>query len=144
MAPVNQNNTQVGPLPIIGTASLVGKENLLVKMTNASGTLNCVVPADIDDRVFGVVDDGKGAGEASSIVPLEPGRNLRVKLKGTCNPGDALVLADPSTPADAGKLRTVPAAADTYYILAFAEEVGVDGQKVKVRPAPREAVVVTA
>ena len=43
-------------------------------------------------------------------------------------------MADPSAPADAGEARAVPAANGTYLVVGIAEEVGVDGQHVRVRP----------
>jgi hypothetical protein len=57
-------------------------------------------------------------------------------LKGTCNPGDALVLAAIAG-SDAGKVRVDPGTTGTYYSPGIAEEAGVDGQHVKVRPLPR-------
>jgi len=59
---------------------------------------------------------------------------VRVALKGTCNPGDVLVLADVATAADKGKVRALPAVAGTYRGLGIAEQAGVDGQLVLVRP----------
>ena len=47
-----------------------------------------------------------------------------------------MVLADVATAADKGKVRVLPAAAGTYRGLGIAEQVGVDGQLVLVRPAP--------
>ena len=67
--------------------------------------------------------------------PSEAGRTIRVTLKGACNPGDVLVLADVTTAADKGKVRALPATAGTYRGLGIAEEIGVDGQLVLVRPA---------
>ena len=60
---------------------------------------------------------------------------MRVPLKGTCNPGDTLVLADVGTAADTGKVRALPATPGTYRGLAIAEEAGVDGQSVLAHPA---------
>ena len=65
-------------------------------------------------------------------------------LKGTCNPGDVLVLADVATAADKGKVRTLPTAAGTYRGLGIAEQVGVDGQLVLVRPALIGNITVSA
>ena len=67
-----------------------------------------------------------------------------ITLKGTCNPGDVLVLADVATAADKGKVRTLPAAAGTYRVLGIAEQAGVDGQSVLARPAMVGNVTVTA
>ena len=69
------------------------------------------------------------------LLPLNAAQNVRVLLKGTCNPGDTLVLADVGTAADKGKVRTLPGSAGTYRGLLIAEEAGVDGQLVLARPA---------
>ena len=82
-----------------------------------------------------VVIDGAEAGKNASLRPLNAERNVRVPLKGTCNPGDVLVLADVATAADKGKVRTLPTAAGTYRGLLIAEEAGIDGQLVLARPA---------
>ena len=77
-----------------------------------------------------------------AVRPIEAGRNGRLRLKGTCNPGDALVLADVATAADKGKVRALPTAAGTYRGLALAEEAGVEGQLVLARPAMLGAITV--
>jgi hypothetical protein len=76
------------------------------------------------------------------VRPIEAGRNIRVRLEGTCNPGDLLVLADVETAADKGKVRVLPEDAGTYRGLAIAEEAGVDEQLVLCRPAMVGAIVV--
>ena len=78
-----------------------------------------------------------------AVRVMEPGRNVRLTLKGTCNPGDVLVLADTGTAADKGKVRALPASAGTYRGLAIAEEKGADGQLVLCRPAMIGNVVVS-
>ena len=78
-------------------------------------------------------DDGVG-GDPVAVRPLHADRNVRITLKGTCNPGDVLVLADLATAADKGKVRVLPVVAGTYRGLGIAEQVGVDGQAVLVRP----------
>jgi hypothetical protein len=78
---------------------------------------------------------GEGAADAAlaSVTPIVPERNTRLKLKGTCNPGDQLVLAAIAG-SDAGMVRLIPTAGGTYRVIAIAEEAGVDGQLVLCRP----------
>jgi hypothetical protein len=92
------------------------------------------LPAANGDYALYLLLDGAGDGGHVSARALEAGRNVRLTLKGTCNPGDMLVLADVGTAADKGKVRALPAVAGTYRGLALAEEKGVDGQFVRVRP----------
>lgn len=137
-----QNNTRIGMLPIIALASLVGKEGFLVELVNDSGVTKAQVPNAVGDAALYVVEKGTAAGEFSDLIPLEPGRNLRAVAKSAGVGGAVLVLADPATPADAGKVRTLPAAAGTYFSPGIAEESFVDGQNVRFRPFPRLVVVV--
>lgn len=136
-----QNNTRRGMLPFIGVASLVGLEGYLVELVNASGVAKVQVPDAIGDTAFFIVEKGAAAGAYSDVIPLETGTNQRAVAKGTGNPGAVLVLADPSTAADKGKLRTLPATAGTYFSPGFAEEAFVDGQTVRFRAFPRFIVV---
>ncbi len=132
---MSQSDTRVGDLRVTAGAALTGLEGYLVKMTHDAGVPEVVLPADNDDYAFYVVIGGAADGGSADVRPLEAGRNVRLKLKGACNPGDVLVLADVGTAADRGKARALPAAAGTYRGLAIAEEKGVDGQFVLARPA---------
>lgn len=136
-----QNNTKIGLLAIAGIASLVGKEGFLVEIVNNSGQPGLQVPDAVTDLALYIVEKGAAAGEKSDVIPLEPGRNMRAVAKSTGNPGAVLVLADPSTAADKGKVRTIPATPGTYFSPGIAEEAFVDGQNVKFRPMPRLVVV---
>lgn len=60
----------------------------------------------------------------ASLVPIEPGRQVRVALAGTCNAGDGLA-------ANADSKAAV--AAGTSTVVLIAEEDGVDGQDVLAR-----------
>ena len=132
---MSQSDTQVGEVVVLAGQSLVGKEGFLAYMTHDAGVREVKLPASKDDLAVYLVVDGAADGENASVKPLEAGRNSRLVLKGTCNPGDVLVLADPATAADAGMVRALPAAAGTYRGIAIAEEKGVDGQFVLARPA---------
>lgn len=130
----SQSNTQSGNVVFVAGEDLTGKEGYLAEIRNASGVANINLPDAITDLALYVIDDGSESGGNVSVAPFEPSRNRRVRLKGTCVPGDQLVLADPTTAADKGKLRKIPAATGTYRVLAIAEESGVDGQLVLTRP----------
>lgn len=120
-----QTNTRSGALTL-KSENLTGKEGLLAKMTENGVAL----PAALTDDVPYVVVDG---GETESgVKPMCVNDQVRIFLKGTCKAGDKLVLAAIAT--DAGKVAAIPAAAGTYNVVGIAEEDGVDGQAVLVRP----------
>ena len=130
-----QTDTRSGLIRVLAGAELSAKLGYLVKMTHDTGVPEVVLPSAIADLAVYLVDDGNVDAGLVSVEPLTGERNVRIKLKGTCNPGDVLTLADPSTAADAGKVRALPTAAGTYRGIAIAEEKGVDGQLVLCRPA---------
>jgi len=132
---MSQTNTRVGDIRVAAGEDLTGKEGFLVKLTHDSSVPEVLLPAANGDYALYVVIDGAADTENASLRPIEGGRNVRVKLDGTCNPGDVLVLADVATAADKGKLRALPEDAGTYRGLAIAEEAGVDEQLVLCRPA---------
>ena len=140
---MSQSNTRVGDVPVVAGEDLTGTEGLLAVVSNDSGTPVAGLPASNDALALYVVIEGTAAGGNSTLRPLDPGRNVRVRLEGVCDPGDVLVLADTATPADKGKVRALPSAAGTYRGLALAEEAGVDGQLVLARPAMLGGIVVT-
>jgi hypothetical protein len=102
-------------------------------MTHDTGVPEVKLPAAITDITPYLIGDSAADTELAEVVPLEDGRNVRLKLKGTCNPGDQLVLAAIAG-SDAGMVRLIPTAAGTYRVIAIAEEAGVDGQLVLCRP----------
>ena len=139
---MSQSDVRVGSFRVLAGEDLTGKEGFLVKLAHDTGVPEVKLPAAIADyALYVVINDGADA-EPVDVMPLEAGVNVRVPLKGTCNPGDVLVLADTGTAADKGKLRALPAAGGTYRGLAVAEEKGADGQLVLCRPAMIGNVVV--
>ena len=130
-----QTNTRQGDFPVRAGEDLTGKEDYLVKLTHDTGVPEVKLPEANADYALYVVTEGAADTKNVSVRPIEAGRNVRIKLKGTCNPGDLLVLADVATAADKGKVRVLPVSAGTYRGLAIAEEAGVDGQTVLCRPA---------
>ncbi len=139
---MSQSNTRVGDLTLPASENLTDKEDLLVMLTHTNGAPQVKLPAAITDAALYLLVDGAAAGKNVAVRPLDQNRNMRIRLKGTCNPGDTLVLAAIAE-GDAGKVRALPAAAGTYRALLTAEETGVDGQLVKCRPNPLGLITVT-
>jgi hypothetical protein len=125
---MTQSNTRAGSFPVLAGEDLTGKAGYLVKMTHDTGVPEVKLPAAITDITPYVVGEGE--------------RNTRMKLKGTCNPGDQLVLAAIAG-SDAGMVRLIPTAGGTYRVIAIAEEAGVDGQLVLCRPCAVGNVLVS-
>jgi len=132
---MSQSDTRAGDIPVLAGEDLTGKNGRLVVLTHDGGCPEVKLPtANADLAVYLLVDENVDA-ELVGVRPLESGRTVRAVLKGTCNPGDVMVLADTGTAADKGKVRALPATAGTYRGLGIAEEKGVDGQSVLFRPA---------
>jgi hypothetical protein len=112
---------------------LTGKEGYLAKMNDAWGPVVELVKF-AGDRPLYVVVEGAAVSKLASVRPLDPARNVRMVLSGTCNPGNTLV-AMVEAGANNGKVQALPAGAGTYLGLAVAEEAGVDGQLVLARPS---------
>ena len=140
---MSQTNTRSGDLPVTAGEDLTGKEDRLVKVANDSGQLVAKLPEANSDLALFVLIEGAEADKTAALRPLSADRNVRLPLKGTCNPGDTLVLADVATAADKGKVRALPGTAGTYRGLLIAEEAGVEGQLVLARPAPIGNVTVS-
>ena len=139
---MSQSNTRVGDIRVLAGEDLTDKEGYLVKLTHDAGVPEVKLPAAITDYALYLVQDENTDAGLVSIVPLEPIRNVRLKLKGTCNPGDVLGLAAIAG-SDAGRVRALPTAGGTYRGLAIAEEAGVDGQLVLARPSMIGNITVT-
>ena len=140
---MSQSNTRAGDIRVLAGEGLSGLEGRLVKLTHDGGVAEVTLPAANGDYALYVLVEGGADAALVSVRPVQADRNVRVALKGTCNPGDALVLADTATAGDRGKVRALPSAAGTYRVLGIAEEAGVDGQLVLVRPAMLGNVAVT-
>ena len=140
---MSQSNTRVGDFRVLAGEDLTGMEDRLVVLTHDTGVAEVKLPAANTDYALYLVIEGGEDTKLVSVRPVQADRNVRVVLKGTCNPGDLMVLADVGTAADKGKVRVLPAGAGTYRGLGIAEQVGVDGQLVLVRPAMVGDVVVS-
>jgi hypothetical protein len=111
-------------------------------MTHDGGVPEVKLPDDVADKARYVVIEEAVDGSLCSVAPLHGDRNVRLKLKGTCNPGDVIVPAAIDGTAD-GKVQALPATPDVYFGIGIAEEVGVEGQLVLVRPTGMGLVTVT-
>lgn len=139
---MSQSNTQAGQIVLNSSEDLQGKEGLLAVIINTSNVAELALPSDVSDLALFVITDGGDKDKNTAALPLSPDRNVRLKLNGTCVPGDVLVLADIDGTHD-GMVKVLPAVGGTYRGLAIAEQVGADGQLVKARPALIGYITVT-
>lgn len=133
MYPTQSNTHAGGAIAKVAGEDLTDLDGRLVKL-DADGEV--ILPTAITDITpFLLVEDG-ASGDNVTVLPFTGEKNHRVRLNGTCNAGDTLVLADTAVAGDKGKLRALPAAPGTYRGIAIAEEDGVDEQLVLCRPYP--------
>ncbi|HMO51244.1 MAG TPA: hypothetical protein PKA21_08970 [Kiritimatiellia bacterium] len=130
-----------GPLP--SDADWQGK---LVRLTIYSGAppvpvAPCSTPAQFPHFV---ILDGRSTDTLVSVIPLSPDQPVRVRLVGTCVSGQEVCVATGSAPDanTAGNAQALPTSAGTYAVFGVAEEPGVDGQLVLVRPMNPRLVTV--
>lgn len=126
----SQTNTKSGVFVDKAAENLTGKEGRLVALSASGVSLNASASV---AQPYLLVDGGT-AGDAVAVLPLCQELPVRIPLVGACAKGDTLVVADPATAANKGAVRVLPTAAGTYGIVGLAEESGVDGQTVLVRP----------
>ena len=139
---MSQSNTRVGDIRVKAGVDLTGKEGYLAKMNDAWGPVVELVKF-TGDRPLYVVVEGAAVSKLASVRPLDPARNVRLVLSGTCNPGNTLVVMVEAG-ANNGKVQALPAVAGTYLGVAVAEEAGVDGQFVLARPSLIGNITVSA
>ena len=137
---MSQSNTQSGP--VLFNASEDIDAGLLVKLINTSNVTEAALPDANDDEVPFVAAYAASEDENVTLVPLSPASNVRLRLNGTCVPGDKLVLATPDGTED-GKVIKLPTAAGTYRLVAIAEQVGANEQLVLARPVGQRLITVT-
>jgi hypothetical protein len=133
----SQSNTIPGPTQVKAGADLTGLEGRLIVLGNSAGVLVANLPASLLDIPTHVLVDGGAAGTKVTVLPLVGSEQARVRINGTANPGDQLVLEDPVAAAgvNAGKVRAIPGAAGAYVRVGISEEIAVDEQLVLLRPA---------
>lgn len=131
---MNQNDTRKpGPFQVLAGEDLTGMEGRRVKMSHSNGIPEMLLPNDVADIADYILLEGGEDASYVTVEALSPDKAVRVRLKGTCNGGDELALGAVDG-TDDGKVRTLPATADIYYVSMRAEEKGVDGQLVLARP----------
>ena len=130
-----------GPLKTLPSGNLTNKEGRLVKLANSSGALVAALPAAAADECSHLIMEAENGSEVVDIQALSDFSDIPLWLVGGCSPGAQLVNADPATAANAGAVRALPATAGTYQRVGFALETGVDGQLVRVCPAPKSVTV---
>jgi len=91
---MSQSNTRVGDFRVLAGEDLAGKEARLVKLTHDTGVAEVKLPEANSDHVPYVLIEGAADAKLVSVRPMPGDRNVRITLKGTCNPGDVMVLAD--------------------------------------------------
>jgi hypothetical protein len=122
----DQHDTQSGNKPFLAQGAIA--RSALIKLVNAAGKPAVAQVSAIGDIPAFYSAEAAANGDYVDATPLTPERNHRLPLVGACNPA-AILVSD-----GAGKVQALPAAAGTYVRIGLAEEAGVDGQLVLVRP----------
>ena len=119
-----QGDCKCGALAFVAGENLSAATGLLVKLSSAG---KAVKPGAASDITPYVVAFGAFEGYLCGVVPLSSAANCRVVLKGACQAGSLLVSVGDGR-VEAGTLSgsAVP--------VGIAEETGVEGQRVLLRP----------
>ena len=133
---MSQSNTQQGQIVLPAHSSLKGKEGLICQIgrNNTTGAATFRIATDhLKVYPLFVITDGGETGKPTAALPIATDRSIRVTLAGTCEAGD--IIATAPVGSDGGKVRKMPTSgSQTFAIVGIAEEDGVDGQLVKIRP----------
>lgn len=121
-----QGDCRCGALAFVAGENLSAATGLLVKLSAAG---KAVKPGAVSDITPYVVACGAFEGYLCGVVPLSSAANCRVALKGTCQAGSLLVSAGD------GRVEVFAQGSEAFAI-GTAEESGVDGQRVLLRPIP--------
>ena len=127
-----QSNTKRGPLVVAAGDDLTGKEGYLVKLGNNAGVVSAYLPTAVTDIANYVVAEGAAPGSPVTLLPLEPGQQVRVVSgASTFVPGDKVV----GYAASAAGLASEYTGSGAAFIVGIAEEVGdTVGQYLLIRP----------
>ena len=136
----SQSNTKAGRIVRAAGETLTGMEGRLVKLANSSGTPVVKLPDDVADETLFVLVEGGASGEDVVIEPLEPGKQFRAYIDGTCVAGDSITLAAIDATKD-GKVVKLPTDADTYFRVGVAEQSAADGSLALIRFCPKPVIV---
>lgn len=135
-----QSGCKSGPQIAIAGETLTGMEGRLVKKSNSSGSPVVILPNDVADDVLFVLVEGGASGDPVTIEPLVPGKQFRAVVDGALVTGDNVTLAAIDGTKD-GKVRALPATADTYNRVAIAEQSAATGSLALLMYCPRQIVV---
>jgi hypothetical protein len=124
MLNMNQTGCRMGGVAFAAGEDLSLKAGYLVKL-NAGKDL--VLPTTDQDFAPYVVVHGADQGYLCGAVPVSSAMNIRVKLVGTCDAGELLVANGD------GRVKAY-SSGSTARAVGTAEETGLDGQLVLVRP----------
>jgi hypothetical protein len=131
---MSQSNTQIGTIVLPAGSDMTGKEGLLVGITEAYGEARFAFQNNENTQYpLFVIVDGDAQGKSTAALPLSPDRNVRVILEGACSPGKVLVTSAVNGP-HLGKVKQLPTTPGTYHAVGIAEEAGIDGQLIRMRP----------
>lgn len=119
-----QGDCKCGALAFVAGENLSAATGMLVKL---SSTGKAVKPGAVSDVAPYVVACGAFEGYLCGVVPLTSAANCRIVLKGACQAGSLLVSAGDGR-VEAGSLSGSAAP------VGVAEESGVEGQRVLLRP----------
>jgi len=138
----DQSNTKQGGITAVLADDVASTfRSHLVLMSDNSGVAEVELPSNNHDVCLYLLDETGSAGDVVNVTPLEPGKQIRIRAEGAIDAGEVVALADATTPADAGMVRALPAAADDYFSPGIAEGAAADGQLVLVRYFPRVITV---
>ena len=119
-----QGDCKCGALAFVAGENLSAATGLLVKLNSAG---RAVKPGAVSDIAPYVVACGAFEGYLCGVVPLTSAANCRLVLKGACQAGALLVSAGD------GRVETGTLSGSAVPV-GVAEEAGVDGQRVLLRP----------
>lgn len=136
----SQSNILSGSRKFNSGEALTDMEGRLVKLVDGGSIPELLLPEAVSDICLFVVGDGNGLDEESEVIPLEVGKEIRIRTNGVVAAGAVLVL-DAIAGANIGKVVTIPAVAGIYFSPGIAAEDAVDEQLIKVNPLPRIIVV---
>ena len=119
-----QGDCKCGALAFVAGEDLSAATGLLVKLSPAG---KVVKPAAVSDIAPYVVACGAFEGYLCGVSPMSSVANCRVVLKGACQPGSLLVSVGDGR-VEAGTLS------GSAGPVGVAEETGVEGQRVLLRP----------
>lgn len=131
-----QSNTGVGTLTLATSVDLTGKENCLLKIVNDSGTPKFALPTAVTDIAPFICARGGTTSDNSVAETPWATHTCRIKLFGTCVPGDKLCLNSDSY----GSVYVPAGSAGSLLVEYIALEPGVSGQYVLCVPIPPRLV----